>query len=56
VRTSQRNRRTVARAHTRGRPPEWDYAPPYDAGHRYIRNHTGLGDLEAMARYPSVER
>ena len=54
VHESQRHRRVVAEANARGRAPEWDYAPPYDAGHRYIRNHTDLGDLEAMARYPSV--
>ncbi|HEY3529933.1 MAG TPA: choline-sulfatase, partial [Nocardioides sp.] len=54
VRQSQRNRRVVGAANVRGRSPEWDYGPPYDAGHRYIRNHTDLGDLEAMARYPSV--
>jgi choline-sulfatase len=54
VRESQRHRRIVGAAHAVGRPPEWDYAPPYDAAHRYIRNHSDLGDLEAMARYPSV--
>jgi choline-sulfatase len=54
VRESQRQRRIVAEALTRGRQPVWDYAPPYDAGHRYIRNHTDLADLEAMARYPAV--
>jgi choline-sulfatase len=54
VRESQRRRRLVGEALTRGRVQVWDYAPPYDAGHRYIRNHTDLGDLEAMARYPAV--
>jgi choline-sulfatase len=54
VRESQRRRRIVGDALARGREQVWDYAPPYDAGHRYIRNHTDLGDLEAMARYPSV--
>jgi hypothetical protein len=34
--------------------PVWDYAPPYDASHRYIRNHTDLGALEATARYPAL--
>jgi choline-sulfatase len=56
VRDSQRRRRIVGESHTVGRPPEWDYAPPYDASRRYIRNHTDLGDLEAMARYPAVRR
>jgi choline-sulfatase len=54
VRESQRRRRIVGEALTRGRVPAWDYAPPYDAARRYIRNHTDLGALEAMARYPSV--
>ena len=56
VRESQRRRRIVGEAHARGRQPEWDYAPPYDAAHRYIRNHADLGDLEATARYPAVTR
>jgi choline-sulfatase len=56
VRDSQRRRGIVARAHTKGAPPAWDYAPPYDAGRRYIRNYADLGDLEATARYPSVGR
>jgi choline-sulfatase len=54
VHESQRRRRVVAESLTHGRQPVWDYAPPYDAAHRYIRNHSDLGDLEAMARYPSV--
>lgn len=54
VHESQRNRRLVGDANATGTPPQWDWAPPYDAAHRYIRNHTDLGDLEAMARYPSV--
>jgi choline-sulfatase len=54
VRTSQRRRRIVGAANSIGLPPAWDYSPAYDAGHRYIRNHTDLGVLEAMARYPSV--
>jgi choline-sulfatase len=54
VRESQRRRRIVGEALTHGQPPAWDYAPAYDAAHRYIRNHTDLGALEATARYPSV--
>lgn len=54
VRESQRRRRTVVDALTRGVVTSWDYAPSYDAGRRYIRNHRDLGDLEASARYPSV--
>ena len=54
VRASQRRRRTVVDALGRGAVTSWDYAPPYDAARRYIRNHTALGELEAGARYPSV--
>jgi choline-sulfatase len=32
----------------------WDFAPAYDAGRRYIRNHMDLGELEEMARFPPV--
>jgi len=54
VRESQRRRHTVVDALARGFISSWDYAPAYDAAHRYIRNHRDLGDLEASARYPSV--
>jgi choline-sulfatase len=54
VRRSQRRRHAVVDALARGQHTSWDYAPPYDAGRRYIRNHQDLGDLEAMARYPAV--
>jgi choline-sulfatase len=52
VRESQRRRMTVAQALDSGSPTSWDYAPPYDASRRYIRNHLDLGALEALARYP----
>jgi choline-sulfatase len=54
VRESQRHRRIVGEALSRGRQTSWDFAPPYDASRRYIRNHMDLGDLESMARYPAV--
>jgi choline-sulfatase len=54
VRESQRRRRVVGQALGRGRSTSWDFAPEYDASRRYIRNHEALGDLESMARYPSV--
>jgi len=53
VRESQRRRRTVVDALVRGRTTAWDYAPPYDASRRYIRNHLDLAELEAQARYPA---
>ena len=56
VRESQRRRRIVGEALGRGLETSWDFAPAYDASRRYIRNHMDLGDLESMARYPSVRR
>ncbi|HEX9063735.1 MAG TPA: choline-sulfatase [Streptosporangiaceae bacterium] len=52
VRLSQRQRQAVGAALGTGTRQHWDYAPPYDAAHRYIRAHLPLGDLELMARYP----
>ena len=54
VRTSQRGRAAVAAALAIGVETSWDYEPPYDASRRYIRNHTDLGDLESIARFPPV--
>jgi choline-sulfatase len=54
VRTSQRGRAVVATALSTGAETSWDYAPPYDAAQRYIRNNMDLGDLESIARFPPV--
>jgi choline-sulfatase len=54
VRDSQRRRMAVMKALSKGVEATWDFAPPYGASRRYIRNHTNLGDLEKMARYPPV--
>lgn len=56
VRQSQQRRLTVRRALGTGVQAPWDFAPPYDASRRYIRNHMDLADLEEMARFPPVER
>jgi choline-sulfatase len=56
VRESQQRRRAVVPALETGASSPWDYAPPYDASRRYIRNHTDLGALELMARYPPLPR
>ena len=52
VRLSQRRRRAVDRALRTGAQAPWDFAPAYDAPHRYIRGHMDLADLERQARYP----
>jgi choline-sulfatase len=54
VRTSQRGRFAVAAALATGTATSWDYEPPYGADRRYIRNHTDLGALESMARFPPI--
>jgi choline-sulfatase len=54
VRLSQQRRLLVAGALGEGPEGAWDYAPPYDAARRYIRNHMDLGELETRARFPPV--
>jgi choline-sulfatase len=55
VRLSQRRRRIVDEALTRGEPKAWDFQPFKDAAKSYVRNTIPLDDLEAMARFPRVE-
>jgi choline-sulfatase len=52
VRLSQQRRFAVNAALGTGIQASWDYAPGYDAAHRYIRNDRDLGDLEREARFP----
>jgi choline-sulfatase len=54
VLTSQRQRRLVADALSRGRRTGWDHQPLVDAGQQYMRNHMDLDDLERRARFPRV--
>src|SRR4051794_19685754 len=51
---SQRRRRLVFEALTRGGRHSWDHQPPHNAAEKYMRNHIELDDLEAMARFPAV--
>ena len=54
VRDSQRRRRVVDHALTRGVPRPWDFQPFRDAARSYVRNTIPLDDLEAMARFPKA--
>ena len=54
VRASQRRRRVVADALSKGEPTAWDFQPFRDASKSYVRNTIPLDDLEAMARFPRV--
>jgi choline-sulfatase len=56
VRESQRRRRLVDAALTKGEVRPWDYQPVRDAARQYMRNTMDLDDLEAKARFPRVER
>jgi choline-sulfatase len=56
VRDSQQRRIAVMKALGNGVQAPWDFVPPYEASRRYIRNHTDIGALETMARYPPVAR
>ncbi|KAK3987030.1 alkaline-phosphatase-like protein [Cladorrhinum sp. PSN332] len=52
---SQRKRRLVWGALTKGKFTSWDYNPEDDGREKYIRSHIPLDDLERRARYPAVD-
>lgn len=52
---SQRRRRMIARALSRGEVKAWDHQPFVDASTQYMRNTIDLDDLEKRARFPQVE-
>ncbi len=54
VRESQRRRRLVGAALSKGAIRAWDFQPFRDASRQYMRNSLDLDDLEAMARFPRV--
>jgi choline-sulfatase len=54
VRASQRRRRVVNAALTKGENRAWDFQPFRDATKSYVRNTIPLDDLEAMARFPRI--
>ena len=54
VRDSQRRRRLVNAALTKGQAHSWDFQPHRDASRAYVRNTIPLDELEAMARFPPV--
>ena len=56
VRASQRRRRLVDAALSKGENRAWDFQPFRDASKQYMRNSMDLDDLEAMARFPSAGR
>jgi choline-sulfatase len=49
---SQRRRRLVYSALTKGKLSSWDHQPFVDASQQYMRNHIDLDDLERRARFP----
>jgi choline-sulfatase len=56
VRLSQRRRRFVDAALSKGKVHAWDFQPFRNASRQYIRNTMDLDDLEAMARFPPLGR
>ncbi len=54
VRESQRRRRLVDAALSKGELHSWDFQPRRDAAKLYVRNTMPLDDIEAMARFPRV--
>ncbi|TLY64894.1 MAG: choline-sulfatase, partial [Gammaproteobacteria bacterium] len=51
---SQRRRLLVAAALRSGRQSAWDYQPQFDASEQYVRNDKKLDELEAAARFPTL--
>jgi choline-sulfatase len=49
---SQRRRRLVYSALTKGKLTSWDHQPFVDGSQQYMRNHIDLDDLERRARFP----
>ncbi len=54
VRASQRRRRLVGAALSKGAVRAWDFQPFRDASKQYMRNSMDLDDLERIARFPRV--
>ena len=52
VLASQRRRRLVYDALTKGKLRSWDHQPMVDASQQYMRNHIDLDHLERRARHP----
>ncbi len=52
VLASQRRRRLVYDALTKGKLHSWDHQPMVEASQQYMRNHIDLDDLERRARFP----
>jgi choline-sulfatase len=52
VLNSQRRRRLVYSALTKGKLKSWDHQPFVDGSQQYMRNHIDLDDLERRARFP----
>lgn len=49
---SQRRRRILTEALTKGRLTSWDYQPPRDAAQEYTRSHMELSDFDYWSRWP----
>ena len=49
---SQRRRRLVNQALTRGQHTPWDFQPRREAARQYMRNHLDLNELERRSRFP----
>src|SRR5277367_1087776 len=56
IRDSQRRRRLVDAALSRGKIQPWDFQPFQKASRQYVRNSMDLDDLERSARFPPIAR
>jgi len=53
---SQRRRRLVAAALSKGKIHAWEFPSSRNASREYIRNSMDLDGLEARARFPPIVR
>jgi choline-sulfatase len=51
----QKRRRLVDKALRTGVTTPWEYTPPQDGAHQYMRNHMDLNVLEFSTRWPPAE-
>ncbi|MEM7188565.1 MAG: choline-sulfatase [Pseudomonadota bacterium] len=50
---TQKQRRAVHEAMTKGQLTSWDYQPPRDASQEYVRNHVSWDDVLHRMQYPA---
>jgi len=53
---TQKRRRAIHEAMRRGELTSWDYNPPRDASHEYMRSHMDVTETDILSRFPPYPR